>query len=92
MKLGTRLRRIRKVDPERYTVTVEYEDGFRGTVDLASIFAAPKRKPLALEILRGNLFDRCFIESGALAWPNGFEPCPDALRAWITEQRAGRAA
>ena len=92
MKLGTKLRRVRQIDAEHYKVTLEYSDGFRGTADLGVIFAAPKRKPLVVEILRGNLFERCFIESGALAWPNGFELCPDALRAWITEQKKARAA
>jgi len=71
---------------------VDPSDGFRGTVDLGRIFAAPKRKPLVVEILRGNLFERCFVESGALAWPNGFELCPDALRALITDQKKARAA
>ena len=59
---------------------------------LAPLFRKRGRRLLPLEILRGHLFDRCFVESGALAWPNGYELCPDALRARITEQRRGRAA
>jgi hypothetical protein len=92
MKLGTKLQRILQIDAEHYRLVLEYADGFRGTVDLGSIFARPRRKPLVLEILRGGLFARCFVESGALAWPNGFELCPDALRAWIVEQERSRAA
>jgi hypothetical protein len=92
MKLGTSLKKLAEIDAERYRLRVEYTDGFCGEVDLGFIFATPKGKPLVLEILRGNLFARCFIESGALAWPNGFELCPDALRAWIIEQRKHRAA
>lgn len=92
MKLGTQLKRIRRVDVEHYRITVEYSDGFRGTVDLQFIFGAPSKKPLVLEILRGQLFGKCFIDSGALAWPNGYELCPDALRAWIGEQGKHRAA
>ena len=92
MHLGTQLKRIKRIDAERYRVTLEYSDGFRGTVDLNFIFGNPAKKPLVLEILRGQLFARCFVESGALAWPNGYELCPDALRAWITEQRKHRAA
>jgi hypothetical protein len=30
------------------------------------------------------MFPRCFVENGALAWPNGFELCPDVLRARLT--------
>jgi hypothetical protein len=87
MKLGTRLKRIRHVDAEHYRLALEYTDGLKGTVDLDFIFGNPGKKPLVLEILRGGLFAKCFVESGALAWPNGYELCPDALRAWITEQQ-----
>lgn len=100
MKWGTRIRRIRGTNAERYAVDLEYEDGFRGTVDLSSIFAMTghsRNKPMVLEILRGAMFDRCFVESGALAWPNGYELCPDAIRAWIqakgrVHKRRSRAA
>jgi hypothetical protein len=92
MKLGTQLKRIKRVDAERYRITLEYRDGYAGTVDLSPIFGRPAKKPLVLEILRGQLFRKCFVESGALAWPNGYELCPDALRAWIEEQRDNRAA
>jgi Protein of unknown function (DUF2442) len=90
MKLGTQIARITGVQPETYRVTVEYSDGFKGTVDLASLFSAASGKPLASEILRGDLFSRCFVENGALAWPNGCELCPDSIRLWI--ERAGHSA
>ena len=92
MKLGTSLKEIASADAEHHRLRLEYTDGFVGEVDLGFIFAEPKRKPLVLEILRGNLLGRCFVESGALAGPNGFELCPDALRAWIVEQKKRRAA
>jgi hypothetical protein len=47
---------------------------------------------LVLEVLRGQMFTQCFIEAGALAWPNGYELCPDAVRSWIGEQKKRRAA
>lgn len=92
MKLGTQIKRITDVDAEHYRVGVEYVDGLRDIVDLGFIFQSPGRKALVLEILRGELFERCFVEGGALAWPNGYELCPDAIRAWIKAQRSGRAA
>ena len=92
MKLGTSIKRIAAIDAERYRLTLEYTDGFRGTVDLGFGFGSPGRKPLVLELLRGQLFGSCFVEAGALAWPNGYELCPDALRAWIGAQRKRRAA
>ncbi|MDX2055997.1 MAG: hypothetical protein SFV15_26580 [Polyangiaceae bacterium] len=91
MKLGTAIKRIVKVNPEQFRIRLQYTDGFQGEVDLSFLFGAPKSKPLVLEILRGDLFGRCFIESGALAWPNGYELCPDAVRQWI-EQGKHRAA
>lgn len=88
MQLGTRLKKIKGVDSERFRITLEYEDGCTGRVDLSPIFGNPAGKPLVVEILRGHLFGECFVESGALAWPNGYELCPDALRRWMEEQRA----
>jgi hypothetical protein len=92
MKLGTRIKRIKKVDGERQEVFLEYSDGLTCMVNLRFLFENPRGRPLILEILRGNLFERCFVESGALAWPNGYELCPDALRAWAEEQRKQSAA
>jgi hypothetical protein len=76
---GNEIEKITHVDADTFHVRLKYTDGFEGDVDLSDVF----RKPvgLALEIQRGSLFDRCFIEDGALAWPNGYELCPDALRA-----------
>ena len=74
---------IETVDSETRRISVEYVDGFKGTVDLGFLFSAAEKKPLVAEILRGSLFSKCFVESGALAWPNGYELCPDSIRAWI---------
>lgn len=92
MKLGTSIKRIAGVDPDTFRIEIEYDDGFRGTVDLGFLFGAPRRKPLVLEILRGGLFAKCFVESGSLAWPNGYELCPDAIRQWITSRAKRRVA
>jgi hypothetical protein len=35
---------------------------------------------------RGGMFEKCLVELGALAWPNGFELCPDALKMWDRSQ------
>jgi len=86
MKLGTSISRIISVNAEAYRIELEYDDGFRGTVDLSFLFRSPKGKPMVSEIIRGGLFERCFVESGALAWPNGYELCPDAIRGWISDR------
>jgi hypothetical protein len=47
---------------------------------LRHFFSEPKN--LSAEILRGGMFEKCFIKSGALGWPNGFELCPNAIYRW----------
>jgi hypothetical protein len=79
-KLGNEIKRIIKINPDKFSVKVEYNDGAVREVPLHHIFGKPKG--LAAEVLRGGMFEMCFIESGALAWPNGMELCPDAMRMW----------
>jgi hypothetical protein len=89
MKLGHKIKKLRKINADRFTVSLVFEDGFRGVADLSPLFSRTKR-PLVAEILRGDMFGRCFVNAGALAWPNGYELCPDALRMMI-EDSAKRA-
>lgn len=91
MQLGTSISRIISVNAETYRVELEYDDGFRGTVDLSFLFHSPKGKPMVSEIIQGGLFEKCFLVSGALVWPNGYELCPDAIRGWISDPSDVRA-
>lgn len=81
MKLGNKVIRILAVDLDTFTVRLRFQDGISGVVSLRSVFSRPKG--LAAEILRGGMFQNCFVEAGALAWPNGYELCPDVLRHWL---------
>ncbi|MBI1910132.1 MAG: DUF2442 domain-containing protein [Deltaproteobacteria bacterium] len=83
---GHRLERVVKTDPISFQVKVKFSNGSVGSIDLGPIFEKPKG--LAAEILKGGIFNHCFVEAGALAWPNGFELCPDALWKWFKEERA----
>ena len=78
MKLGNKISKILSIDDDSYKLKIKFVDGVVGEVDLSSFFSKPKN--LTSEIVKGQLFNKCYIESGALAWPNGFELCPDALR------------
>jgi len=89
-KYGNKIKRILARDAERYTVRLRFEDGFTANVSLNALFRSPKG--LVAEILRRDMFSQCLVEGGALAWPNGHELCPDALRAWAEEQRKNLAA
>lgn len=82
MKLGNKIEKILVVNDDSYALKLKFADGAVGTVSLAHLFERPKA--LAAEILKGGMFAMCFVENGALAWPNGFELCPDVLRAQLT--------
>ena len=84
-KLSNKIKKIKSVNTENYKISLVYEDGKKINVSLSPYFDKPKG--LAAEILRGNLFDKCFIDLGALAWPNGLELCPDALFQLSQEQK-----
>ena len=90
MKLGNKIVEILAVDRETLCVDLRFKDGFRGTACLKDLFMPPKG--LTSEILKGGMFTKCFVESGALAWPNGLEFCPDAIRQWIAAKNKPRAA
>ena len=83
MKLNSKITKIVKIDKGSFAVTLVFDDNTKATVSLSHIFQNPKVQ--AREILRGDLFDKCFIESGALAWPNGLELCADSIKIRIAE-------
>jgi len=89
-KFGNEIIKIVKADSESFSVKVEFDDGAVIDIPMSHIFEKPKG--LAAEILRGGMFAKCFVESGALAWPNGLEFCPDAMRMWAEEKASGRPA
>ncbi|MBN1962054.1 MAG: DUF2442 domain-containing protein [Deltaproteobacteria bacterium] len=76
-KWGNKIKKVIAADAEKLIVKLAYDDGTKIEVSLANIFAQPRG--LAAEVMRGGLFERCYVESGALAWLNGLELCPDAL-------------
>jgi len=89
-KLGNQIVRILSVNEDAYSLRLRFADGFVGTLSLRHVFDKPKA--LAAEVIKGGMFTRCFVESGALAWANGLEFCPDAVRQWIVQQGKQRAA
>jgi hypothetical protein len=89
-KLGNKIEKILAIDSQNFKLTVKFADGSSGCVDLSAYFAHPKG--LASEIVKGQFFDKCFLESGALAWPNGLEFCPDALKQKLISTKKHRAA
>jgi hypothetical protein len=85
INLGNKLIKINSVSEDNFSLVLEFDDGFVANISLSHIFSNPQG--LAIEVLKGQMFTKCFIESGALAWPNGLEFCADSLRIWIEEQK-----
>ena len=77
LKLGNKITAIKKVSLESFEVQLLFNNKKSLTISLSHIFDSPKG--LAAEVLRGGVFEQCFLEHGALAWPNGLEFCPDFL-------------
>ena len=67
----------------RTQLSLRFSDGTAGTFDFAPIIAAdtPMTRPLA----DSRYFVRCFIECGALAWPNGFDLSAASLQQRLRE-------
>lgn len=84
MKYGNKITMVWNPKIDGYRVMLKFRDGTQGEVSLDPIFSEPKN--LAAEVLEGELFEKCFVESGALAWPNGLELCPDAVKMWMVAQ------
>lgn len=89
-KIGNKIVRISNPTLDNFTIDVEFQDGFSGTVSLRHVFDAPRG--IAAEVLTGGIFHQCFVESGALAWPNGLEFCPDSIRIWLENQKNNKAS
>jgi hypothetical protein len=89
-KLGNKISKILSIDTESFKVQLKFQDGVSGTIDLSFIFEKPKG--LAAEVIRGQLFEKCFIESGSLAWPNGLELCADSLKMSLAQKKSRKIA
>ncbi len=76
------LNKLVRVTPlSNYRLSVEFDDGIFGTIDLSGQLSGPMFEPLREEAL----FHQAAIdEFGAVYWPNGADLAPDALYREIT--------
>ena len=76
------MKRVVRVTPlPNYRLTVEFDDGVSGTVDLSGDLYGEIFEPLRDEAL---FCQASADEYGAVAWPNGADIAPDALYLEIT--------
>lgn len=60
-----------------HSVWLKFKDGFEKTLSLRSLLG----KGMAMELLDESKFNSAMIEpGGGIAWPNGFDICPNYLR------------
>ena len=77
------IRRVEIVSAKRLQVT--FADGFTGEIDLKPFLT----KGLALEIAQPDRFMEVSTEpGGGIAWPNGFDICPEFLRELAEKRHA----
>ena len=68
---------------EGYQIAIRFHDGLETVIDLEPLLG----KGFTKELLVMSEFKKMAIESGGgLAWPNGFDICPNYLRE-LAEQR-----
>jgi hypothetical protein len=63
-----------------------YDDGLVAELDFAS-YLNDRHGPMVEPLAEPGFFAQAFIDHGVLTWPNGYDICPDVLRAWC---EAGR--
>ena len=80
------MQKVVKVEAlDGYRLSVNFDDGVTGTVDLSGRLFGPVFEPLK----DPAYFRRVAIdEFGAVCWPNGADLAPDALHARLRRQAA----
>jgi hypothetical protein len=83
------MQKVVKVEAlDGYRLSVYFDDGVAGTVDLSERLFGPVFEPLK----DPAYFRRAAIdEFGAVCWPNGADLAPDALHARLRKQSAAVA-
>ncbi len=67
-----------------FRLCVRFVDGTQGLIDLSRQLHAPDAGVFAA-LTDPTLFERVFIEHGAVTWPNGIDLAPDAMHAQIKQ-------
>lgn len=58
-----------------FQLELSFSDGSQGVLDGAE-YLASRNGPMLEPLRNAVYFARCFVEVGALCWPNGFELSP----------------
>jgi Protein of unknown function (DUF2442) len=75
--------RVSSVAPlSGYRLRVQFIDGLTGIVDLAALVASPRAGVFA-RLRDTALFNRVYVEQGAVNWPGEIDLAPDAMHEAI---------
>ncbi|MGI8965991.1 MAG: DUF2442 domain-containing protein [Limisphaerales bacterium] len=68
---------------EEYKIELIFSDGFCGVIDFEN-HVKQARGPMLKPLQDLKIFHQAGIDSelGTIAWPNGYDICPDVLRYW----------
>ena len=69
-----------------YRIKLVFKDGFVGQLDLRPVADSP-RGQMDAPLKEIEFFGRVDCDGFTIAWPNGYDICPDVLRYWC---KAGR--
>lgn len=72
---------------ENGLITVEFSDGNKGVFDL-STYLSERTGSLLVPLANEDYARRCFIDAGALCWPNGLELSAERLHELVSLSKA----
>lgn len=64
-------------------LALRFDDGFEGNLD----FSLHAFEGITAPLAEDNYFQRVRVEGSSIAWPNGYDICPDVLRVWCDQGR-----
>ncbi len=78
--------KIIRIEPlEGKILRLHFSDGSHGDYDLQPLIA--RHTELVKPLTDDDYFKRCYLELGALCWPNGLELSPGNIHRKLAEQQ-----
>ncbi len=73
---------VRVVPLDGFRLSVRFADGAEGTVDVSGLIRSARAGVFA-QLANKSLFDRVYVDGGAVTWPGELDLAPDAMYAEI---------
>lgn len=72
---------------EKGLIALEFSDGNKGVFNL-SVYLSERAGSLLQPLIDEDYARRCFIDAGALCWPNGLELSAERLKELVSLSKA----